>query len=232
MTDQTEEVRIVVFDTETASLEGNACDLAVVPVDVNFNVLDGAIESLIDPGVPISPSAMGVHHITNEMVYDAPTMKEFVELHGNPFDHPNLVVCGHRVDFDIKVVADLLPKNFRKICTLKLVRQLYPEAENHKLQTLRYMFGLKAGDAHRAMGDVITCLSLLQHIAKETHSDALDMIGWMSQPISMDLKMPFGKHQGDRLRDLPKGYVNWCIGQDGFDPELIHAFKTHFFPAK
>lgn len=221
--------KFLVADTETASLKGGVCDLAVVEIDKDFNVLH-SVESLIDPECKISPSAMGIHHITNEMVWAAPTMDEFVAMNGNPFDHDDVVVIGHKIEFDINALKAVLPPKFRTICTLKLCRQLYPESENHQLQTMRYTFDLEAGESHRAMGDVITCLSLLRHISKDTGDDAFGLLARMSQPISIDMRMPFGKHRDERLRDLPSGYVTWCLKQDDFDPEIQAALRSHFRP--
>lgn len=29
-----------------------------------------------------------------------------------------------------------------------------------------------------------------------------------------DVKMPFGKHKGELVADLPDSYLNWLLGQD------------------
>jgi exodeoxyribonuclease X len=218
------EHRIIVLDTETASLEGGIVDIAMVEIDDNLNEID-RLESLIDPERPISFSAMGVHHITESMVASSPTIGEFIACNGNPFDHPNLIVVGHNIKFDLKVVSDLLPQVFQSIDTLRLARQVYPEAENHKLQTLRYMLDLEAGEPHRAMGDVITCLSLLRRVAKDSSITGFQgLLDMMKQTISPDCKMPFGKHAGMKLRDVPSGWVGWYLGQPDNDPDLREAF--------
>lgn len=220
-----------IFDTETASLDGGVCDIAIVTVDKDFNVLR-QVESLIDPERRITFAAMGIHHITNEMVWESPTLAEFFEMHGNPFKRENPVVAGHNVKFDRRMVEGHLPEDVQSICTLKLARQLYPQADNHQLQTLRYTFGLEAGTSHRAMGDVITTLSLLRHIAAELNTDAIGLLERMPLPISMDNKMAFGKHRGAKLRDVPKSYASWVLNQEDFDADLKEAFEAHFFPGR
>lgn len=220
------DILLDVFDTETASLEGGVCDLAIVTINNNFEVVR-EFESLIDPERPISPAAMGIHHITNEMVYDKPTLSEAMGLWGNPFKRENAIVGGHNVAFDIRMVSSVLPQMYGKVCTLKLARLVYPELENHQLQTIRYTFGLEAGPAHRAMGDVITCLSFLKHIAREKDTDLEGLFQLCRKPISLDTKITFGKHKGTRLRDLPTSYVHWLLGNaDSLDPDIREALMA------
>jgi len=215
-----------VFDTETASLEGGVCDIAIVEINDDFEVVS-AIESLIDPERPISPAAMGIHQITNEMVADAPTLSEFVGVHGNPFSKPGLVVAGHSVAFDIRMVAAIMPEEYQKICTLKLARTLYPGLENHQLQTIRFAFGLQAGPAHRAMGDVITCISFVRHICRTKNWSLAQLVEASNQPLSLDTKLGWGKHKGTKIRDLPHSYMAWALREmASLDPEMRTAFKA------
>ena len=215
----------ITTDTETASLEGGICEFALIETDVDFNEIR-RVESLIDPERTINFSAMGTHHITPEMVWDKPTMAEYVEHYGNPFMRPNLIVCGHNVKFDCKVLGEYLPRDHKIIDTLKLSRQVYPDAEDHRLGTIRYQHGLEAGEAHRAMGDVVTCLNFLRHLCRELNTNALGLLERMAQPISPLNRMTFGKHRGDRICDLPSGYMKWCLNQDDFDPELQEVMRT------
>jgi exodeoxyribonuclease X len=217
-------LELTIFDTETASLKGGVCDIAIVIVDENLEVVWEA-ESLVDPEVPISPDAMGIHHITNEMVIDQPTLAEFMHMYGYPFKRPNQVFVGHNISFDTRICAAHMPETFRSLCTLKLARNLWPEAESHKLQTLRYMLNLDGGTAHRAMGDVRVCLSLLRKVAQEKGIGIAGLIELARKPISLDNKMPFGKHRGEKLKDVPVSYVKWLLSTPDVDPDLREAFQ-------
>jgi exodeoxyribonuclease X len=216
-----------VIDTETASLDGGVCDIAIALIDENLNVLD-AVESLIDPERPISPSASAVHHITDEMVADKPTLAEFMEMTAYPFSRPNLVLCGHNVQFDIRACKEFITAPYTKLCTLKLARTFWPDAENHQLQTLRYMLKLEAGkDAHRAMGDVITCVNLMRYMADQYNTDLNGLIELSRAPLSLDTRFPFGKHKGQRLRDIPLSYVRWALdNMHDLDPDLREALAS------
>lgn len=199
-------------------------DIALACVDEDFQVY-WKIESLIDPECEISPQAMGVHHITPEMVWDQPTLEEFMRQHRYPLSDVDVVV-GHKVDFDLRFIRDYLPDRFQVIDTLKLARQLWPDAENHKLQTLRYTFRLDAGSAHRAMGDVVTTISLARHICETYGTDASGLLQLMNAPLSLETRMPFGKHKGEKLRDLPITYVRWLVDKADIEPDLREALAA------
>lgn len=218
---------IDVMDTETASLEGGVCDLAIVTIDNDFNVVR-QYESLIDPERKISPAAMGIHHITDAMVYDKPTLSEYMDMIGHPFDRGDLIVSGHNVQFDCRMVKAVLPQMYAKLCTLKLARLMYAngEVDNHQLQTLRYSFGLEAGPAHRAMGDVITCISFLKHATQVLNTDLQGVFAYVRKPLSLDTKLTFGKHKGTPLRDLPKSYIHWLLDLKDLDPDIREALTA------
>ena len=216
-----------VFDTETAGLDGGVCDIAIVRIDNDFNVVWQA-ESLIDPERPISPSASGIHHITDDMVKHEPTLAEFVELNPQAFPEGG-AFAGHNLAFDLRMVKAVLPQHYSKLCSLKLSRNTWVngEVENHQLQTLRYTFGLEGGNAHRAMGDVITCISLLKHLTKVHNTDLAGLLQLAHKPLSLDTKFPFGKHKGEKLRDLPMSYVNWALSNmTDLDPDLREALAS------
>lgn len=223
-------MKLVVLDTETAGLKppdnggSGVVDIAIACVDEDFQVY-WKIESLIDPECVIRPEAMGVHHITPEMVDGKPTLEEFMRDHRYPLTDVD-VICGHSVGFDCRFVRPYLPDNFKVIDTLKLARSLWPEAESHKLQTLRYTFGLDAGSAHRAMGDVVTTISLIRKIADEHDTDANSLLMLMNAPLSLNSAMPFGKHKGERLRDLPINYVRWLVDKADIEPDLREALSA------
>lgn len=222
-------MRIICIDTETAGFappsEGSGiCDIAIANVDEDFGIY-WKVESLIDPECSISPSAMGVHHITDEMVADQPTLSEFMEQYKYPLNEVN-VVMGHNVQFDIRFVRPFLPDAFQVIDTLKLARIVWPDAENHKLQTLRYAYNLDAGNAHRAMGDVITTISLARLLAEEVGTDARGLLQLMHAPLPLATRMQFGKHKGERLGDLPMQYVRWLLDKADIDPDLREALSV------
>ena len=226
-------MRLHVFDTETASLDGGVCEFAAMEIDTQGNVLR-QVQSLIDPQVPISAGAGGIHGIRDEDVADAPTLEQFVQVHGNPFPGDNVVLIGYRVEFDLKMCESILPEKYQALDLLKVARNLWPDADNQKLQTLAYKFKLETGVAHRALGDVLTTVNLLRHIMRNTGADFDGVLEMSRQPLSLDTYIGFGKHgpmgtdkidgkRGTRLRNLPKSYIRWYLGTADGDPDLKAA---------
>lgn len=218
-------IYVDVFDTETAGLSGGVCDIAIATIDEDFKVVQ-TIESLIDPERPIEPGASGVHHITDDMVVDAPTLAEFMQMHRQPFNRQGLVVCGHNVQFDIRMCQAHLPIGVKKICTLKLARTAFPDMQDHKLQTLRYALKLEAGDAHRAMGDVVTCISLLRRLNQTKGWSLQKMLELSAAPISLNTKFPFGKHKGTPIKDVPRSYCSWALANLDLEEDLRAALTS------
>ena len=94
------------------------------------------------------------------------------------------------------------------MCTMRLAQALYPTAENHRLSTLASMFAVEVEPTHRALADVGACFELLRNIAKKEDKsiDELLVIASQTSPESL---MPFGKHKGKMIKDLPSDYVAW-----------------------
>jgi DNA polymerase III alpha subunit (gram-positive type) len=91
---------------------------------------------------------------------------------------------------------------------MRLAQALYPTAENHKLQTLASMFAVDVEPTHRAMADVGACFELLRTIAKK-EDKSIDELLVVASNTSPESLMPFGKHKGKMIKDLPSDYVTW-----------------------
>jgi exodeoxyribonuclease X len=216
-------MRWVVLDTETSGLttEDGPCEIAWQELDDNLVTID-AQYSLIDPQRPISPSASGIHQITDAMVADAPTLEEFLfQVLDDPFGGPEpVVIIAHNAQFDYRFVKPYITTPGGKLCTLKMARLTYPDADNHKLQTLRFYLDLAVSrDAHSAAGDVEVTANLLRHMCEITNQDIYTLFDVASKPTLVE-KMTFGKHKGVKVADLPDGYVDWLLKLDNLDDNL------------
>lgn len=221
--------RIIAIDTETASITGPVCELAIIDLDENLDIL-GSMRTLIDPQVPIAPAAQVVHKITDQMVTDSPTMSELIERDGNPFhtdEGTELVVIAHNAQFDCRMLADVLPEKYTRICTLKMARKIWPDIEkaggNHKLEVLALMFGLDSGNSHSALDDTMTVVRLLRHMAKITKASSFgELISLGRRELTGEDKLNFGaKHRDDKIKDVPKSYISWMFKNvTDMDPDL------------
>lgn len=216
-------MRWAVLDTETTGLsaEDGPCEIAWQILNDELVTIDRQY-SLIDPQRPISPTAMGLHQITNAMVADAPTLDEYMfEVLDDPFgsDEPTVIIA-HNAQFDVKYVKPYVRNYTGKLCTLKMARLTYPDSPDHKLQTLRFYLDLEISrDAHSAAGDVEVTANLLRRMSEDTGQDIYTLFEVASKPTVVE-KMPFGKHKGYRVEDLPPGYVAWLLKLDNLDENL------------
>jgi DNA polymerase-3 subunit epsilon len=77
------------------------------------------------------------------------------------------VTVAHHAPFDLGFMAldfetygiDLPTEP--ALCSSLLARRLFPESENHRLQTLVRFFALPVGTAHRALDDAKACLEVV-----------------------------------------------------------------------
>jgi hypothetical protein len=88
----------VVLDTETTDLWGAICEIAVL--DTDGTVL---LDSLVNPGMPITDEARAIHGISDEAVADAPTWPEIL---------PRLLavtegrqILAYNADYDANVIT-------------------------------------------------------------------------------------------------------------------------------
>jgi DNA polymerase-3 subunit epsilon len=112
--------------------------------------------SLVNPGCTIPPSIQRLTGISNEMVAAAPPFEELADeiearLAGRRF-------VAHNARFDYGFVRAELRRAGRHFmaplaCTVRLSRELYPEAERHNLDALIARHGLNCSARHRALPD-------------------------------------------------------------------------------
>ncbi|UCV26719.1 3'-5' exonuclease [Ferribacterium limneticum] len=222
-------IRYLVGDVETTGVEESdrTVEVAWIEVDAQLNELN-RVYSLIDPQMPIGPSAMGVHHITNEMVADAPTWQElFEQVIPNHFAKDDeIVLVAHNAQFDQRFLKlDGFMPIKEEVCTLRLARYFWPDAPDHKLQTLRYLHKLVGGEgAHGAMEDCETGLALLRFMCQSYGISLNELCFYTRQPLLVT-RMYYGKHKGSLLKDIPRGYRVWLLGTD-LDEDLRYSLEN------
>lgn len=218
---------IIIADTETTGVgpDDHICELAFLEVDMDLNILS-EFQTLIRPPVPISPQASAASHITNAMVADAPTLEEAIAgLPSRLFSDISLI--GHNAQFDARFLKRIMHIT-EVLCTLKGARMVYPDAPDHKLQTLRYWLELEAEagqeiTAHRAMSDVLITRLLLMRMTDNISEFYHRILEHEAKPITV---MPFGKHKGKLISDLPRNYVAWALlNIQNLEPPLREALE-------
>lgn len=167
----------VAFDTETSGafpIGSELCEIAAVKWK-NGQIVD-RFQSLVAVKKTLSDFIITIHGITNEMVKDAPQLQKVV---GDFRDFiADSVMVAHHAPFDMGFLAYEMERFELKLphnpvlCTSLLSIELFPEFENHKLQTLVQVFNLNKGQAHRALDDSLACLDVFLKCAEKVGADA------------------------------------------------------------
>jgi exodeoxyribonuclease X len=170
---------------------------------------------LCNPGIPIPPETSEVHHIIDADVKDKPHVSEIIGM----YQGADLFVA-HNAAFEQSFLHQLLgaPKWY---CTMKAALRIWPEAPNHKNNTLRYWRGhfnplgqmRSTIDAHRALSDCIVTGALFCDLSGA--APWAEQMKWQAEP-PLYSKFSFGMHKGKRLEDEP-GYLRWIIDKSDMD---------------
>lgn len=215
-------MRIILADTETTGVSTSdaVCEVAYMEIDANLDVISSGA-SLINPGLPIHYAASAVNGITDEMVAFSPTLAEYLASKGNPLRGEDVVLVCHNVAFDHRFLKDYMNEGATTLCTLKIARALYPEAANHKQSTIAAMLGIQVAreKAHSADGDLDVLLQMLRCMCRDAETDIAGLLEIQSRPRQIKT-MPFGKHKGVALKELPRSYVTWLLGTANIDEDL------------
>ncbi len=221
----------IYFDTETTGVKAEKD--RIIEIAAYDPVNERTFVNLIHPGIPIPPEASAIHGITDEMVSTMPSFKDvgaaFIEFCG-----PDAILIAHNGDaFDkpfleqecLRNGLSLLP-SWRFIDTLKWSRRYRPDLPRHALQHLREVYGIPANNAHRALDDVIVLYKVFSQMIDDLpYPTILDLL---SAPAKALDRMPFGKHQGKALSEVPKDYIKWLAGSGAFDKAENAALKESF----
>lgn len=218
---------MIVLDFETTGLQPGyqPVEIAWIEFDEQMNPLE-EVHSLIDPRIPIEPGAQRTHGITPQMVTGKPTLSEFLSTHHpEKFTNEHVLVVAHNARYDVPMF-ELFCRQITSLCTMQLAQSLFPDAPDHRLQTIVEHLGVEIIPNHRALADASACLEVLRSIARGASAN-IDQLLVMSRRTSLESLMPFGKHKGTKLKDLPDSYVAWCIENLDHDNWVRLALLDH-----
>ncbi len=132
--------------------------------------------SLVDPEVPIPPAIQALTGITDAMVRRAPTFGMLAgEIHERLRD---CVFVAHNARFDHGFLKHAFQRaglafQVRPLCTVRLSRRLFPEAQGHGLDAIVARHGLAAADRHRALGDARAVWAFLEEVYRRFPADVI-----------------------------------------------------------
>lgn len=229
---------IFAHDYETTGVKAASC--GVVQAALCFAKLynDGSYEiltqdvQLLNPCEPIPAGASGVHGIYDHHVAAAPHYDEYL---AEQFEVVN--------DTAIEFVAGYNSKRFDDVIARRLGLAEYPALDlfvaasrfnsmgviNGAKLTNAYegLTGRKAENAHDAFADIVMTLDLIKPAIEAAKcDDVAGLIEWMDTPWSSPkMKMPFGKHKGVKVCNLPKDYVRWALENMTLNADLKSSLE-------
>lgn len=235
----------LILDTETTGKDYKTAEIIeagfVIREDNNWTIF----QELHKPtkGV-IPPMVESICYITNEMVEDKPSFINSKDVFQTVVDgFASGYAVGHNYFYDMKVLENhgiTMPTN--SICTWRMAKKLFngmPEIESTSLPYLRFALDLDIPIemyCHRAGNDSFITGKLLEALVDLMESAGIleldkpygpQIAYWAALPIIYEV-MPFGKHKGELMVNVPHSYWQWATKNmdslnedaDNFDPDL------------
>ncbi len=223
------------IDVETTG--GSAIRDRVTEVAIIRFHADGSVErwqSLINPGMSIPAAIQALTGITNAMVRDAPTFFDVREDVRRMLE--GAVFVAHNARFDYGFIKNEFRRQSESftadvLCTVRLSRALYPNADGHGLDAVIHRHKLRVTERHRAMGDTEATAAFVvaataEHGDEHVHAAVKSLLRMPSLPQNLptnalhDIPDSAGVYLFFGINDLPL-YV-------GKAKHLRERIRSHF----
>ena len=153
----------IVFDIETTGLSVKNCKITEIgAVKIKKGVVIDTFNTFVNPEMPIPDEIVDLTGITDEMVADAPLIKDalesFFDFIGDRDTEKKKLMVAHNASFDmgfIRYAAEECGLEFKNpyLDTVALSRYINPNLKKHKLDVLAEHYGLGDFNHHRACDD-------------------------------------------------------------------------------
>lgn len=228
-------MRVVDFETTDKPRPGRTIEI------VEFGFTDvfgehtlGPVSGLVNPGIPISPEARGVHHISDAMVAGGCRPAEARAILMSGMEAGDLFVAHHAA-FE-RALFPGYP--FDWICTLTCAKHLFPDAPGFGNQTLRYCLDLDAEiaspertmPAHRAGPDTYVTAHLLRRLLRQVgglEAAPKNLVELTNTPVLLR-EVPFQSHEGKLWSDMDTGFLEWVVApgkKKPMDDDVLHTAR-------
>ena len=174
----------IVFDIETTGLSVQNCKITEIgAVKVKGGKVTEVFNTFVNPEVEIPEEIVKLTSITNEMVADAPKIKEaltsFFAFIGEESTRQGKLMVAHNASFDMGFIRQAahdceMEFNNPYLDTVALSRYLNPDLKKHKLDTIAEYYNLGEFHHHRACDDADMLAAIyLKMIASMREHDIL-----------------------------------------------------------
>ena len=159
--------KVVIFDVESTGLDVTKDEVVqIAAIELRDGKQVQTFERFIKPKTSVGDSAL-VHGFSDE----------FLEQYGQSSDEvfkeflqfiDGALLVGHNVQYDLKIVRShmnrvglVFDRTINYCDTLDIVRRLYPNLKNHKLDTVSEFIGALHEPTHNAMDDILATKDVL-----------------------------------------------------------------------
>ena len=236
-----------VLDLETTGFSPHNDRIIEIGIlKVNDDIVVEKYSQLVNPHCAISSTITRKTGITNDMVNDKPSLSDIkddvLSFIGDR------IIIGHNTSFDINFLEKQMSINIpiKYIDTCCFSKRVYPELENHKLDTLVAYLHL-SNNEHRALADCISEKELYDAIklemtrkgltieslwpkkssnSKRTHSSIVSPEDYKPDPDNFLYKK--NVVITGTLKHLTREYANQCIEAAGGFPKNDVNKKTDY----
>ena len=172
------------LDLETTGFKPGPAKITEVAIILYEDGIEERFERFVNPECHIPNEITALTHINDDMVKDAPTIKEIAPTLRELLN--NRIFVSHNVPFDFGFFDYYFKKclnyNYEcySLCTLMLSRKLL-KLDSNKLDNVARHFGYNLIDAHREMNDtdavkalLLKFFDVLEEIGINTLKDLVD----------------------------------------------------------
>ena len=236
-----EKDEFIIFDIETTGLSPLTCAITEIGAVKwkNGEVID-TFSTFVNPEMPIPENIVRLTGITDEMVKDAPSVKDavsaFLDFAGGS------ILVAHNANFDTSFIKQACEVNGLEFAnpyldTLALSRHLNPTLKRHRLDTLQEYYGLESFNHHRAcddakmLGDIFSCMT--DNLKKEGILNISDMLLSMAEksdpkklrPYHMIILVKSQEGMKNLYKLVSESYLTYFNRQPRIPKTLIERYR-------
>lgn len=208
----------VAFDLETTGVD----PFSALPV--SYAIVGAGLDfyEIVNPGIPIPPSAMAIHGITDEMASHGNDLLGATQIMADGLIHlwkSGHVLVGMNVSYDLTILSCLCKKfnepfQVGAVLDILVLDRHYDKFRKGRrnLASLCKFYGVSLGDAHNAKADAQACLDILTKMRgiypfDINLSDNALLRGWYQSWL-----WDFSCHQVNQGKEpIPKGRYEWPV---------------------
>lgn len=235
----------IFIDTETTSKDYKVAEI----IETGIAIYDGlnCVESstLYKPTLPIPAEVSSICYITYQMVKDCKKFEEDINSFQTVLNYyKGKYIIAHNHFYDMRVLerygVDFTDVNW--ICTWRIAKKLFDNDTHVTSTNLLYLrFALDIDmpvekHCHRAGNDCLATALVLEKMLdilevqgklKDLNNYGESVRDYAMSPIIYK-NMPFGKHKGVPLTDIPNSYWEWAANNTTWFDETADNYDADF----